>query len=66
MSKGSLKNCVEKRKEDIFAFSAIGEDCFNNLVPQEEKGKIKAFSKGSSDEEFFDGRFFVLDAKNLE
>ncbi|MDR1139077.1 MAG: NACHT domain-containing protein [Rickettsiales bacterium] len=66
MSKGSLKNCVEKRKEDIFTFSAIGEDCLNNLVPQEEKGKIKAFSKGSSDEGFLDGRFFVLDAKNPE
>jgi|GEM_PF-2848768 len=66
VSKDSLKNCVEERKGDIFAFSAIGEDCFNNLVPQEEKGKVKAFSKRGSDEKFFDGRFFVLDAKNPE
>lgn len=66
MSKGSLKNCVEERKEDIFAFSSIEENHLNNLIPQEEKGKIKAFNKRSSDEKFFDGKFFMLDAKNQE
>lgn len=67
MTEDSLKNCVKERKEDKFAFSAIEVDFLNNLIPQEEKGKIKAFSKRiSSDEDFFKGRFFVLDAKNPE